>query len=191
MSDGPGGEILPPVYEIKVDTQPDSSHRLVVQPSIITYGLHPIMATQLQESGAEIERSGGPGYVPPAHHPTGTWVAEWVSAVVPGGLPGLIAVLTAFLYRNRGKRFVIRHGEREIEIEGVSDKQARKLLTDFFPKPQPGTAGAGAIRDTVESGTPRDTGEAGTAPSPGGDPPPNDNLDQPAPVPADNEEGQE
>jgi hypothetical protein len=104
--------------------------------------------------------------------------------VVPGGLTGLVAVLTAFLYRNRGKRFVIRHQEREIELEGISAKQAHKLLTEFFPDPQPGAAGAGTAPDTAESGIPRDTGEAGTAPASAGEEPPpdgNPEPDQPRP----------
>jgi hypothetical protein len=110
--------------------------------------------------------------------------------VVPGGLTGLVAVLTAFLYRNRGKRFVIRHQEREIELEGVSTKQAQKLLTEFFPDPQPGTAGVGTVRGTAEPGNSPDTGEAGTAPSPAAEPSPDGNPEQTNPALADSEEAQ-
>ncbi|MFD9882625.1 hypothetical protein ACFWZT_14355 [Streptomyces alboflavus] len=181
----PAGLLL----EIKVHTRLDGSHELNLLS--LPSGLRSITATQLQASGAENVEFGGGYYVPQGAHPTGGYISEWVSAVVPGGLTALVAVLTAFLYRNRGKRFVIRHGEREIEVEGVSDKQARKLLTEFFPDLQPGAAGAGTLRDTAEPGTPRDSGEASTAPSPGAEPSPNDNPDQANPILADTEEGRE
>ncbi|MDQ0946065.1 hypothetical protein [Streptomyces sp. V1I1] len=177
--------------EIKVHTQMGGGlHQLKLRS--LPRGLHSITATQLQESGAEDVHSGGDYYAGHAAlHPTGGYIFGWVSAVVPGGLTGLVAVLTAFLYRNRGKRFVIRHQEREIELEGVSAKQAHKLLSEFFPDPQPGTAGAGTIRDTTEPDTPRDTGEAGTAPSPGQEPSPGANPDQTNPTQTDTEETQE
>ncbi|GHG80629.1 hypothetical protein [Streptomyces griseocarneus] len=177
------------LLEIKVHTKRDGSHGLELRS--LPSGLHSITATQLQESGAENVDSGGGYYAPQALHPTGGYISEWVSAVVPGGLTGLIAVLTAFLYRNRGKRFVIRHEEREFEIEDVSVKQAQRLLTEFFSDPQPGTAGLNTVRHTTEPSTPRDTGEAGTAPCLGAEPSPNGKPDLTNPGLADAKEGQE